>query len=57
MSTLIKKKIIEIGSQSKAQEKTDKLFLSQGTENLHGELEKDLEKFRTYPRLLDLLCK
>ena len=39
----------------KAQEKTEKLFLPQETENLHGELEKDLEKFRTNPRLFDLL--
>ena len=33
------------------------MFLSQETENLHGELKKGLEKFRTNHRLFDLLCK
>jgi len=53
----INKKILEIESQKKAQEKTEKLFLPQESENLHGELEKDLEKFRTNPKLFELLCK
>ena len=54
---MINQKVLDIETQMKAQEKTETLFLPQETENLHGELEKDLQKFRTNPRLFELLCK
>ena len=51
-------KILEVQTQKKiVVEKAEKLFFPQESENLHGELEKDLEKFKDQPNLFNLLCK
>ena len=44
-------------TQQIASEKTSTLFQPEETENLHGEVEKDLERFKGNPRLFQLLSK
>ena len=49
--------ILELETQKLAQEKAEKLFQPEETENLHGEFEKDVEQYRSRPKLFDLLVK
>ena len=57
ITKLVNDRILGIETQKLAQEKSEKLFKPQESENLHGELEKDLEKYRNQPRLFELLTK
>ena len=44
IAKLVHEKIFELETKKLAEEKSSKLFQPEETENLHGELEKDLEK-------------
>ena len=57
IAKLVHEKIFELETMKSALEKQTKLFQTEETENLHGELEKDMEKHRGQTRLYELLCK
>ena len=57
IAKLVYDKIFELETQKLASEKESKLFAPEETENLHGELEKDLEKYKAQPKLYNLLWK
>ena len=57
IAKLVSDKIFELETRKVAEEKSTKLFQPEETENLHGELEKDLDKYKNEPRLYNLLCK
>ena len=57
IAKLVHEKIFELETKKLAEEKSTKIFQPEETENLHGELEKDLEKYKDQPRLYQLLCK
>ena len=49
--------IFQLETETLALEKSEKLFQPEETENLHGEFERDLERFQDNTRLLALLRK
>ena len=57
MQNLVSENVFSLETQRIANEKVEELFLPEETENLHGEFEKDVEKFRSQPKLFELLCK
>ena len=57
IAKLVHEKIFELETMKIASEKQTKLFQTEETENLHVELEKDMEKYRGQTRLYELLCK
>ena len=57
ISQVLHERILELETQKLAQEKSETLFQPEETENLHGEFEKDVEKYRAKPKLFDLLTR
>jgi hypothetical protein len=57
ISKSLHEKIFSLEAQKKSEEKTSTLFLPQETQNLRGEFEQEVEKFKDHPKLYELLWK